>query len=258
MLSFIDKLKTNISDKNSNLCVGLDIDKKYFHDDISIDELMDYSMMIVDATRDLTSAYKPNLAFFEEWGSKGFYWLESLISHIGNEHIVIADAKRGDIGNTGLHYANAFFNHFRCDAITVSPYMGKESIEPFITDSSKGTFVLCRTSNESSTFIQEDIFSKVISVCEQLNDKQNIGLVVGATNDEALKDVRNLSDLPFLIPGIGAQGGSLENVLKINGNHLDTTLINISRGIIFAGNKDHDSIRSKTNDYLSQMREFNG
>ena len=95
-------------------------------------------------------------------------------------------------------------------------------------------------------------------MCEQLNDKQNIGLVVGATNDEALKDVRNLSDLPFLIPGIGAQGGSLENVLKINGNHLDTTLINISRGIIFAGNKDHDSIRSKTNDYLSQMREFNG
>ena len=161
MLSFIDKLKTNISDKNSNLCVGIDIDKKYFNDNVSLDEMMDYSMMIVDATNDLAAAYKPNLAFFEEWGSKGYYWLENLMKHIGNEHVVIADAKRGDIGNTGLHYANAFFNHLNCDAITVSPYMGEESIEPFISNPSKGAYVLCRTSNKSSTFIQEEIYSKV-------------------------------------------------------------------------------------------------
>ena len=114
--------------------------------------------MIVDATNDLAAAYKPNLAFFEEWGSKGYYWLENLMKHIGNEHVVIADAKRGDIGNTGLHYANAFFNHLNCDAITLSPYMGEESIEPFISNPSKGAYVLCRTSNKSSTFIQEDIF----------------------------------------------------------------------------------------------------
>ena len=137
MISFIDKLKTNISEKNSNLCVGIDIDKKYFNKNVSVDELMDYSFMVVDATKDLAAAYKPNLAFFEEWGSKGFYWLEQLIKEIGNEHIIIADAKRGDIGNTGLHYANAFFNHLNCDAITISPYMGEESIQPFITDSSK-------------------------------------------------------------------------------------------------------------------------
>jgi orotidine-5'-phosphate decarboxylase len=108
VISFIDKLKTNISEKNSNLCVGIDIDKKYFNKNVSVDELMDYSFMVVDATKDLAAAYKPNLAFFEEWGSKGFYWLEQLIKEIGNEHIIIADAKRGDIGNTGLHYANAF------------------------------------------------------------------------------------------------------------------------------------------------------
>lgn len=258
MLSFIDKLKTNISDKNSNLCVGIDIDKKYFKDNVSLDEMMDYSMMVVDATSDLAAAYKPNLAFFEEWGSKGYYWLENLMKHIGNDHIVIADAKRGDIGNTGLHYANAFFNHFNCDAITVSPYMGKESIEPFISNASKGAYVLCRTSNKSSTFIQEDIFSKVISLCEALNNQQNIGLVVGATNDDALMKVRNSTDLPFLIPGIGAQGGDLQSVLKINEKNMDTTLINVSRGIIFSGNKDHDSIRNSAKQYLNQLRGLNG
>ena len=258
MHSFIDKLKTNISDKNSNLCVGIDIDKKYFNDNVTVDELMDYSMMVVDATKDIAAAYKPNLAFFEEWGSKGYYWLENLINHIGSSHIVIADAKRGDIGNTGLHYANAFFNHFNCDAITVSPYMGKESIEPFVSNASKGAFVLCRTSNESSTFIQEDIFSKVITLCEELNLKQNIGLVVGATNDDAMMKVRSSTDLPFLIPGIGAQGGDLKSVLKMNKNHLDTTLINISRGIIFAGNKDFDSIRNSAKKYLNQIRESDG
>ena len=258
MLSFIDKLKTNISDKNSNLCVGIDIDKKYFNDNVSLDEMMDYSMMVVDATSDLAAAYKPNLAFFEEWGSKGYYWLENLMKHIGSDHIVIADAKRGDIGNTGLHYANAFFNHFNCDAITVSPYMGEESIEPFISNPSKGAYVLCRTSNKSSTFIQEEIYSKVISLCEALNNQQNIGLVVGATNDDALMQVRNSTDLPFLIPGIGAQGGDLQSVLKINEKNMDTTLINVSRGIIFSGNKNHDSIRNSAKEYLNQLRGLNG
>ena len=235
MHSFIDKLKTNISDKNSNLCVGIDIDKKYFNDNVTVDELMDYSMMVVDATKDIAAAYKPNLAFFEEWGSKGYYWLENLMNHIGSSHIVIADAKRGDIGNTGLHYANAFFNHFNCDAITVSPYMGKESIEPFVSNASKG-----------------------VTLCEELNLKKNIGLVVGATNDDAMMKVRSSTDLPFLIPGIGAQGGDLKSVLRMNKNHLDTTLINISRGIIFAGNKDFDSIRNSAKKYLNQIRESDG
>ena len=258
MISFVDKLKNNISEKNSNLCIGLDIDKKYFDNDVSIDELMDYSLMVVDATKDLAAAYKPNLAFFEEWGSKGFYWLEELVKTIGSEHIIIADAKRGDIGNTGLHYANAFFNHLNCDAITISPYMGEESIQPFISDVSKGAYVLCRTSNKTSSYIQEDIFSKVISLCDDLNSKENIGLVVGATNDQALQAVRSTTDLPFLIPGIGAQGGDLESVIAINENYMSSTLINISRGIIFADSKDYRSVRTSAKSYLNQMRAVNG
>ena len=258
MISFNDKLKINISEKNSNLCVGLDIDKKYFNKDVSVDELMDYSFMVVDATKDLAAAYKPNLAFFEEWGSKGFYWLEQLVKEIGNEHIIIADAKRGDIGNTGLHYANAFFNHLNCDAITISPYMGEESIQPFISDDSKGAYVLCRTSNKTSSYVQEEIFSKVISLCNELNTKKNIGLVVGATNEQALQAVRSKSNLPFLIPGIGAQGGDLKSVMNINSNHMNSTLINISRGIIFADSKDYSSVRASAKNYLNQMRDING
>ena len=254
-MQFTEKLRKNISEKNSNLCIGIDIDKKYFSKDVSIDELSDYSMMIVEATKDLASAYKPNLAFFEEWGSKGFYWLENLIKYIGRDHIIIADAKRGDIGNTGVHYAEAFFNHLNCDAITINPYMGKESIEPFIENKEKGVYVLCRTSNQSSSYIQEDIFTKVISMCEDLNSNKNIGFVVGATDDKALEEVRVKTDSFFLIPGIGAQGGSLKNVMQSNINHLDTTLVNISRGIIFADQKNSESIRLAAKKYLNQMKE---
>ena len=254
-MQFTEKLRKNISEKNSNLCIGIDIDKKYFSKDVSIDELSDYSMMIVEATKDLASAYKPNLAFFEEWGSKGFYWLENLIKYIGRDHIIIADAKRGDIGNTGVHYAEAFFNHLNCDAITISPYMGKESIEPFIENKEKGVYVLCRTSNQSSSYIQEDIFTKVISMCEDLNSNKNIGFVVGATDDKVLEEVRVKTDSFFLIPGIGAQGGSLKNVMQSNINHLDTTLVNISRGIIFADQKNSESIRLAAKKYLNQMKE---
>ena len=254
-MQFIEKLRKNISEKNSNLCIGIDIDKKYFSKDVSIDELSDYSMMIVEATKDLASAYKPNLAFFEEWGSKGFYWLENLIKYIGRNHIIIADAKRGDIGNTGVHYAEAFFNHLNCDAITINPYMGKESIEPFIENKEKGVYVLCRTSNQSSSYIQEDIFTKVISMCEDLNSNKNIGFVVGATDNKALEEVRVKTDSFFLIPGIGAQGGSLKNVMQSNINHLDTTLVNISRGIIFADQKNSESIRLAAKKYLNQMKE---
>lgn len=254
-MQFTEKLRKNISEKNSNLCIGIDIDKKYFSKHVSIDELSDYSMMIVEATKDLASAYKPNLAFFEEWGSKGFYWLENLIKYIGRDHIIIADAKRGDIGNTGVHYAEAFFNHLNCDAITINPYMGKESIEPFIENKEKGVYVLCRTSNQSSSYIQEDIFTKVISMCEDLNSNKNIGFVVGATDNKALEEVRVKTDSFFLIPGIGAQGGSLKNVMQSNINHLDTTLVNISRGIIFADQKNSESIRLAAKKYLNQMKE---
>jgi len=254
VISFKEKLHNTIKEKNSNLCVGIDIDRKYFDDNVTIEELKDYSFKVVASTRDVAAAYKPNLAFFEEWGSKGFLWLEELVKEIGDSHIIIADAKRGDIGNTAKHYANAFFKYLNCDAITVNPYMGQEAIEPFCSDENKGVYVLCRTSNRSASYIQDTIFDKVVSLSESMNQYENIGLVVGATDTEKMKEVRKTNNLPFLIPGIGAQGGSLKDVIEINNNHAESTLINVSRSIIFAGNHDSDSIRNAAQDLCNEMR----
>ena len=249
MLSFNNKLKKSIQDKNSNLCIGIDIDKKHFSPNVSLQELKDHSLKVIDSTRECAAAYKPNLAFFEEWGSEGFVWLEELIQEIGNEHIIIADAKRGDIGNSAKHYANAFFNHFNCDAITVNPYMGADSIEPFCSNLEKGAYVLCVTSNPSASKIQDNSFKNVIDLTNNTNQNNNIGLVVGATNMEKMEEVRELSKLPFLIPGIGAQGGDLENTIKINERFIDSTLINVSRSIIFA-----DDIGKVAKEFLQKIR----
>ncbi len=249
MLSFKNKLKKSIQDKSSNLCVGIDIDKSHFSSDVRLQDLKDHSLKVVDSTRKFAVAYKPNLAFFEEWGSEGFVWLEELIQEIGNEHIIIADAKRGDIGNSAKHYANAFFNHFNCDAITVNPYMGADTIEPFCSNSEKGVYVLCVTSNPSASKIQDDSFKNVIDLTNNTNQNENVGLVVGATKMEKMEEVRALSRLPFLIPGIGVQGGDLENTIKINEKFIESTLINVSRSIIFA-----DDISAAAKEFLAQMR----
>ena len=256
MISFIDKLKNSIKTKKSNLCVGIDIDKKQFASNVTLEELKDYSFTVIDATRDFAAAYKPNLAFFEEWGSKGFVWLEELIEKIGNQHIVIADAKRGDIGNSAEHYANAFFKHFDCDAITVNPYMGEETITPFSTDSTKGVYVLCVTSNSSARYIQNDTFKNVINLTNDMNENKNIGLVVGATDTHKMEKIRSLSNLPFLIPGIGVQGGDLENTVNINKEFMDSTLVNVSRSIIFADNKDYKSIYNAAKEFSGQIRKY--
>lgn len=256
MISFIDKLKNSIKTRESNLCVGIDIDKKQFASNVTLEELKDYSFTVIDATRDFAAAYKPNLAFFEEWGSKGFIWLEELIEKIGNQHVIIADAKRGDIGNSAAHYANAFFKHFDCDAITVNPYMGEETITPFSTDSTKGVYVLCVTSNSSAGYIQNDIFKNVINLTNDMNENKNIGLVVGATDTHKMEKIRSLSNLPFLIPGIGVQGGDLENTVNINKEFMDSTLVNVSRSIIFADNKDSKSIYNAAKEFSGQIRKY--
>ena len=249
MLSFKNKLQKSIQDRNSNLCVGIDIDRNHFSSDVKLQDLKEYSLKVVDSTREFAAAYKPNLAFFEEWGSEGFVWLEELMQEIGNEHIIIADAKRGDIGNSAKHYANAFFNHFNCDAITVNPYMGADSIEPFCSNPEKGAYVLCVTSNPSASKIQDNSFKNVIDLTNNTNQYDNIGLVVGATNMEKMEEVRELSKLPFLIPGIGVQGGDLENTIKINERFIDSTLINVSRSIIFA-----DDIGKVAKEFLQKIR----
>ena len=179
-----------------------------------------------------------------------------LIKEIGNQHIIIADAKRGDIGNSAAHYANAFFKHFDCDAITVNPYMGEETIKPFSIDSSRGVYVLCVTSNSSAEYIQNDTFKNVINLTNDINENKNIGLVVGATDMHKMKEVRSLSTLPFLITGIGAQGGDLENTVNINKEFIDSTLVNVSRSIIFADNKDSNSIHNAAKEFSEQMRKY--
>jgi len=253
MISFNQKIKKRAKDIKSYLCIGIDVNAKALGSD-NFEDIKAHSKKIIDATRDIALAFKPNFAFFERWGSKGFKWLEETVDYIGSDCIIIADAKRGDIGNTAKHYANAFFKYLNCDAITVNPYMGQEAIEPFCSDKNKGVYVLCRTSNTSASYIQDTIFDKVVSLSESVNQYENIGLVVGATDTEKMKEVRKTNNLPFLIPGIGAQGGSLKDVIEINNNHEESTLINVSRSIIFAGNHDSDSIRNAAQDLCNEMR----
>ena len=260
-MSFNLKLKSLIKERNSCLCVGLDISPESFGSN-NISNLKKHSFDIVDMTRDLAIAYKPNFAFFERWGAVGFAWLEEIISYIGNEHILIADAKRSDIGNTAKQYAMSIFDHFNFDAVTLNPYMGKDSIEPFIDRNEKGVFILCRTSNSSAEQIQGNIednrpvFKKVAELANDLNVNNNVGLVVGATAIEELRIIRKLSpDLPLLIPGVGAQGGDLEKSVKL-GNQSSCALVNISRGISFAGDMSVKTIRSSAENYVSKMQSI--
>ncbi len=242
MKLFNDILKEATSNFNSRLCVGLDIDaNRILGDSIpSLVELKTFTRSIIESTIDHVCAFKINLAFYEYYGSKGFSWLEETLEVINGRRLVIGDGKRGDIGNTGQKYASSMFDHFGFDAVTLSPYMGQDSIEPFLDRSDRGAFVLCLTSNPGSRDIQLSkgsgiaIYKKVISMIKDLNENNNCGLVVGATKTDQIADIRlEAGDLPFLIPGIGAQGGDLEGSVSA-GNTDGIALINVSRGILYA------------------------
>ncbi|SVD61565.1 uncharacterized protein METZ01_LOCUS414419, partial [marine metagenome] len=153
MNSFNTELKMRTESVRSFLCVGLDISAESLGSP-SLNDLKDYTKQVVDVTRDLAVAYKPNFAFFECWGSKGFQWLEEIVDYIGDGPIIIADAKRGDIGNTAKQYAKSIFDHFGFDAVTLNPYLGRDSIDPFLDRTEKGVFILCRTSNPTSNEFQ--------------------------------------------------------------------------------------------------------
>ncbi|HIA94460.1 MAG TPA: orotidine-5'-phosphate decarboxylase [Candidatus Marinimicrobia bacterium] len=260
MISFNSRLRSLTQERQSWLCVGLDMNPEAFGSN-SLSNLKEHTFNVIDATRDLAVAYKPNFAFFERWGAAGFAWLEETALYIGDDHIKIADAKRGDIGNTALQYADSIFGHFGFDCVTLSPYMGRDSIDPFLHDPEKGVFILCRTSNESAGDFQDNLtdgdplYLKVAEWANGLNEKDNIGLVVGATAPEELTHIREISpDLSLLIPGVGAQGGDLEHSVKV-GNQTGVGLINVSRGISFAGDMSENAIRSAAEDYLNQMRK---
>tara|TARA_B100001758_G_scaffold146648_1_gene126379 strand:- start:3776 stop:4621 length:846 start_codon:yes stop_codon:yes gene_type:complete len=278
MKPFNLRLSKLIKSKRSHLCVGLDMNPEAMgSSNTTLDELKKHSLKVIDATSDLASAFKPNLAFFERWGSEGFKWLEELMDYFPDDLIIIGDAKRGDIGNTAKQYAYSLFTHFDFDAVTLSPYMGKDSITPFIDNPEKGAFILCRTSNPSAVDLQnqqiniessdqtvqrideipnEMLFDKTAQLCVEWNKNNNVGIVVGATAPQEISRIRSHApSLPFLIPGIGAQGGDLTQSM-LDGNKNGDALINISRGISFSGDLSSKAIRNAAKDYLSQMREI--
>ena len=242
-MNFIEKL-TNATRKNKSLlCVGLDPDPERMPDKISISE---FNKAIIEATSDLVCAYKLNLAFYEAQGDAGLDALKRTIKCIPNDVPAIGDAKRGDIGNTAKAYATAIFDILNFDATTVNPYLGFDSIEPFIQYRDKGIFILCRTSNAGAMDFQSlrcevesgyrPLFELVALKAREWNIHGNIGLVVGATYPEELKLIRQSHpDMPILIPGIGAQGGDLASAVRYGvDSQGEKAIINSSRQIIYA------------------------
>ncbi|TGN00277.1 orotidine-5'-phosphate decarboxylase [Leptospira dzoumogneensis] len=229
---------------NSLLCVGIDPDvtKLPSHLEKFPDKLYVFSREIVDATAEYAVAYKPNIAFFEAFGSKGIEQFEKLISHIKTNHPeipIVADAKRGDLDNTARQYAKFFFKELGVDSLTLSPYMGSDTIKPFIEDDSRMVFLLCLTSNPDSAELQQKTFSETgrtlyreVAALSEKFPAKNVGLVVGATHPKELLEIRKAHpDRIFLIPGYGAQGASLEEVISVCGKN---SLVNSSRSIIFS------------------------
>ena len=246
-MRFVEKL-LNISRKNCSLfCVGLDTDPGKIPQYLlgENDPIFSFNQKIIDATADLVCAYKPNMAFYEAFGSKGWDALKKTCEYIPEEIPIIIDAKRGDIGNTARMYAKAFFEELKVDAVTVNPYMGKDTIIPFLEYESKCAFVLCLTSNEGAKDFQlsiidgrplyEIVAEKVLS----WNERNNCGLVVGATYPEQLKKIREIApSLPLLIPGVGAQAGDIESTVKFGTNKDgELAIVNSSRAILYASSE---------------------
>lgn len=231
------------------ICVGLDADINKIPDSLRTlsNPILEFNKRIISATVQQAAAYKINFAFYEKFGSKGFDIIEQTIKLIPEDILIIADAKRGDIGNTSEMYARSVFDYFKCDAITVSPYMGFDSVQPFLKNASKLVFILALTSNPGSEDFEKlmlkdgsMVFQQVIKKALLWNENKNIGLVFGATKIDELKDnISLLGDLPVLLPGVGAQGAKLEDVTGIfNSAGRLNLLVNVSRGIIYKSSKD--------------------
>ncbi len=259
--SFSNILLDHIERSNSRLCVGLDIDADRISHPSSptLDDLKEYVHKVIDATLDSAAAYKVNFAFYERYGAEGYRWLEEVARQIDCRRLTIADAKRGDIANSAKHYAEAILGQMGFDAVTVNPYMGRDAIEPFLSRADKGAFVLCVTSNDGATDLQLQrtgdgfIYERVVSLVSELNQLDNCGLVVGATRSGTISDVRRTAgDIPFLIPGIGVQGGDLEASVRAS-NEGGVALINVSRAIIYAGDQSEVAIRKAAEDYCTRI-----
>jgi len=241
----------NIREKRSFLCVGLDSEIEKIPSFLrkSKDPVFEFNRRIIDATNSYTVAYKPNVAFYECNGTKGWKSLELTLNYIRKNYpdiFVIADAKRGDIGNTSKMYAKEFFETMDFDAVTVAPYVGEDSVTPFLTYRDKWVILLVLTSNKGADDFQyhnEDgirLFERVLTVSRKWGNTDNLMYVVGATRAEMLKDIRKIvPDHFLLVPGVGAQGGSLQEVAKYGLNSKCGLIVNSSRGIIFADDSEN-------------------
>ena len=243
------QLISEIHKKQSFLCIGLDVDLNKIPKHLLKEEdpIFAFNKAIIDATHHLAVAYKPNTAFYEAYGIKGWKALEKTITYLNKNYpeiFTIADAKRGDIGNTSTMYAKAFFEDLGFDSVTVAPYMGKDSIEPFLSFENKHTIMLALTSNEGAFDFQTqkvdttELYKKVLETSKHWKNSENLMYVVGATKAEYFKEVRKIVPNSFLlVPGVGAQGGNLQDVCKYGMNKDIGLLINSSRGIIYASNR---------------------
>jgi orotidine-5'-phosphate decarboxylase len=241
-------LVSTIKSKNSFLCIGLDSDitkiPKHLlqHDD----PVFEFNKAIIDATKNYCVSYKINTAFYESNGITGWQSMQKTINYIPENILIIADAKRGDIGNTSTQYAKAFFENLNCDAITVAPYMGRDSVQPFLDFENKWTIVLALTSNEGAKDFQmihdggQHVYEHVLRTVSSWGTPQNLMFVIGATKALELQHVRKIIPEHFLlIPGVGAQGGSLQDVFKYGANNEIGLLVNVSRAIIFADDTEN-------------------
>lgn len=242
------KKLTDIQQKNrSMICVGLDLDTKRVPSEFagSIKGLFDFARRIIEATKDLVCAYKPNLAFYESLGHEGISLLRLITERIPQDVPIILDGKRGDISNTASHYAQSLFERLNADWVTLNPYMGYDSMRPFFEYKDKGVFVLCLTSNAGARDFQllmidgKPLYEVVAEKVAYWNKNRNCGLVVGATHPEQLLEIRKVAgDMPLLIPGVGAQGGALERAVSDGtDNFTKPAVINVSRSVLYASSE---------------------
>lgn len=238
--SYFEKLLARCDSADTNLCVGIDPDPRRIPSRLGNGPQGVYKFCseIVEATADAAAAFKPNIAFFESLGVEGWHVLDQVLQGVPEGVPVIIDAKRGDIGSTALHYARSIFDRLRADAITLNPLLGFDSIEPFLKYESRGLYLLCLTSNEGARDFQlhHDLYLRIAKKATEWNTAGTIGLVVGATKSEQMKKIRTAApDLPVLIPGLGEQGGNLEDtVVALRDAPRHHMLFNVSRSILFA------------------------
>ena len=265
------ELVAQIKAKQSFLCIGLDVDLDKIPVSLLLedDPIFAFNKAIIDATHHLCVAYKPNTAFYEAYGLKGWQSLQRTIAYLNEtypEIFTIADAKRGDIGNTSTMYAKAFFEDLEFDSVTVAPYMGKDSVEPFLAFNDKHTIMLALTSNQGAFDFQTqalqqkaELYKTVLETSKTWENSEHLMYVVGATKAEFFKDIRAIvPDSFLLVPGVGAQGGNLQDVCKYGLNSQVGLLINSSRGIIYASNEDDfaEKAKDKAEELQQQMAEI--